>query len=306
MEAKAIIYINTQLNTVTKLDQQRQMSAIISKYVPAAKIIFVNVAFDYVLQSRIVNEGKGKRGFPQAYIGDERIGVLEEVQEADRSGYLEEVCNRGMNSSLNFSMEPSSDLLDSLNESINNTAYTSDDIPESHNQVVNNENSVESQSSTVTSWVSATAWIGAIGNLFSGIVGSGSGSTNSNLEKEEKEEVQEYLDFADSQVSIPSDVIDITFYRTNWYYRSQERIYRFNERSFTRIDPTNKNVRAEFNYDNIDIIIQNDKNNVVIKFKDKSEEQHLWTDNIKNIELLIETITSKTSENPGLKILRNI
>jgi len=306
MEAKAIIYINTQLNTVTKLDQQRQMSAIISKYVPAAKIIFVNVAFDYVLQSRIVNEGKGKRGFPQAYIGDERIGVLEEVQEADRSGYLEEVCNRGMNSSLNFSMEPSSDLLDSLNESINNTAYTSDDIPESHNQVVNNENSVESQSSTVTSWVSATAWIGAIGNLFSGIVGSGSGSTNSNVDKEEKEEVQEYLDFADSQVSIPSDVIDITFYRTNWYYRSQERIYRFNERSFTRIDPTNKNVRAEFNYDNIDIIIQNDKNNVVIKFKDKSEEQHLWTDNIKNIELLIETITSKTSENPGLKILRNI
>jgi len=304
MQVRAIIYFNTQFNTVTKLDQQRQMSAIIAKYIHAGNIIFVNVAYDYVLQSRIVNEGKGKRGFPQVYIGDERIGLLEEVQEADRSGYLEEICSKGMNSSLNFSLEPSSDLLNSLNESIKNTTYTSDDIPESQSQVVNNENSVES--STVTSWVSATTWMAAIGNLYSAVVGSGpTGSTNSNVDKEEKEGIREYLDFADSQISIPSDVPEIIFYRTNWYYRSQERIYRFNERTFTRIDPTNKNVRAEFNYDNIDCIVQNDKNSVIIKFKDKSEEQHLWTDIPKNIELLIETILSKTPENSGLKILRN-
>jgi len=277
---KAVIYINTQLNTVTKLDQQRTMSAIIAKHIPAANIIFVNVSCDYNLQSKIVLDGNGKRGYPQAYIGDERIGLLDEVKEADRSGLLEEVCKRGMSSSLNLSYEPSSELLDSLNQAIS-----------TDNCILENPNPGETQS-TISSWISATAWLAAVGNLFSAVVGSVSGT--SNVEKsEENDEVLESQTIPTSELSVLT--FDIKFFRSNWYYRSQERLYRFLGNSFTRVDPATNNVCAEFSYDNVDSIIQSDKNNVVIKFKDLSEEQHLWTDNAKNIDVLMDTITSRTS-----------
>jgi len=69
-------------------------------------------------------------------------------------------------------------------------------------------------------------------------------------------------------------VLDFEAIRTNWYGRTQKRVYRFTCDNFYRLDSSKKIVKCTFHYDNIKELKVTDGRYLVIKFHDKSQYGH--------------------------------
>ena len=69
--------------------------------------------------------------------------------------------------------------------------------------------------------------------------------------------------------------IDFFTRRTNWMYRSQERIYRVKTTTFERIDPFTKQVKETFYLSDILNITVVDSCNCIINFCSKKESQYI-------------------------------
>eukprot|EP01117_Protostelium_nocturnum_P019102 TRINITY_DN8187_c0_g1_i2.p1 TRINITY_DN8187_c0_g1~~TRINITY_DN8187_c0_g1_i2.p1 ORF type:complete len:364 (+),score=64.16 TRINITY_DN8187_c0_g1_i2:194-1285(+) len=103
--------------------------------------------------------------------------------------------------------------------------------------------------------------------------------------------------------------IDFQVLRTNWYGRSQPRIFRFHSEYFERIDPKGSNngteeIKARFLYSNIKKITLENGTEMVIHFNELSvEAQYINSSEVDAMTALICTRAPFTS---SIKVLRNL
>jgi len=338
---KAVLYTHSEHHTFAIVNALNQATTILGEYFPTSEILVVNVMHDFPLQKWLFVQGKGKRGYPQIYVGDLRIGFIDDLILGKESGFLDQLCSQNLASSLRL------------------THVECKDEPDKEIKTI--------EEHEVSSWLDAGQWLmmGMAKGVWSAmtyLVTNGQNEEKkdekekdeietkevveepaekdkevkedeSEEESEEEESEEESEDDSssedsssesewDSDSSAEDDEketdendeskkredFDIEILRTNWLWRNQKRILRFKETSFERIDPSTDSVRAVMPYDSVINIIQVDEKNVIIKFKDRvAEDQYLAAETKENIMKIIETICGRASEGiqMSIQLLKN-
>jgi len=198
--------------------------------------------------------------FPQVYIGDNRIGTVEELYEYELSGKLAEFLTHE----------------ELLTSSIRlGRAESQQDNSGNDNQTL--------ELGVVDQWINAAEW--TIRGMSNGVwsawqyVRKGSTETldGSNYKK---------VDTKTSNTQNPAD-IEIEVIRTNWLWRNQKRIFRFTTKKFMRLLPETKEIKETFDYGDIQEIILRGKNNIVIMFRNGMEAQYLQSLQCQRIKEII-------------------
>jgi len=122
---KAVLYTHSDYHTYTTVNALNQATNILGDHLSTADVVVVNVKHDFPLQMFLIDEAKGKRGYPQIYIGDVRIGFIDELLQAQESGMLKQLCVQNLTSSIKLNPPAESKHLD---EQSTNTKSGSDDI----------------------------------------------------------------------------------------------------------------------------------------------------------------------------------
>eukprot|EP01088_Endostelium_zonatum_P000530 TRINITY_DN1077_c0_g1_i1.p1 TRINITY_DN1077_c0_g1~~TRINITY_DN1077_c0_g1_i1.p1 ORF type:complete len:352 (-),score=103.11 TRINITY_DN1077_c0_g1_i1:84-1139(-) len=103
------------------------------------------------------------------------------------------------------------------------------------------------------------------------------------------------------------ETFELEFVRTNWLWRSQSRVYRFKRNEFERVEKTaatngslpTERVCAVFPYSIVSKVDKIDDKNVIIRFNNGTEDQHLSSDSAERVNKLVETMNRCNSATPA-------
>jgi len=196
--------------------------------------------------------------FPQIYIGDNRVGTVEELYEYELSGKLAEFLTHE----------------ELLISSIRLGRAESQETSENENQTL--------ELGVVDQWINAAEW--TIRGMSNGVWSAWKyvrKSSSDTLDVSAKK-----VDTKSSYTPNPDDV-EIEVIRTNWLWRNQKRIFRFSTKKFMRLLPENKEIKEIFDYGDVQEIILRGKNNIVIMFRNGIEAQYLQSLQCQRIKDLI-------------------
>lgn len=179
--------------------------------------------------------------FPQVYIGDNRIGTVEELYEYELSGKLAEFLTHE----------------ELLTSSIRlGRAESQQDNSGNDNQTL--------ELGVVDQWINAAEW--TLREMSNGVWSAWNYVRKSSDSESDKK----------SSINNPNpDDVDIEVIRTNWIWRNQKRTFRFANKKFMRLLPDTKEIKETFDYGDVQEIILRGKNNIIITFRNGMESQYL-------------------------------
>eukprot|EP01089_Gocevia_fonbrunei_P013855 TRINITY_DN364_c0_g1_i4.p1 TRINITY_DN364_c0_g1~~TRINITY_DN364_c0_g1_i4.p1 ORF type:complete len:302 (+),score=69.58 TRINITY_DN364_c0_g1_i4:117-1022(+) len=297
---QAVVYTHSDHQTRQVVDKVSSTTRLLIRAgIPGYAILVTNVAHDYKLQRWLHDQSNGRRGWPQIYIGDVRIGFFDDLEEAQYSGLLALLTQQNLTSSLKPIAQTEPDCAPTPIEEEEYIQETEEIEP------ISNIKDYE-----VTSWITAAQW--TLWAVF--------GTSNPESKNEDASSIatevpvaapvdtnpaMEEVDLVEDNADDDQDAIEIKLNRVNWYWSHQERIFRFKGNSFERIDPGTSTVRATFKYDTVETITKSPGNYLVIKFNDGSEVQHLTGDSEEKINQVIDLIRTHASDEHREKIIVN-
>jgi len=303
MSYQAVIYTHSAHQTRQVIDRlSAATSILVSAGIPAYSILITNVAHDYKLQRWLRDQSDDRRGWPQIYIGDIRVGFFDELEESKITGRLAMLCCQNLTSSLRTAVIPDNPVLE---ENASKVELVDSDEEKAKIQEAEAAPLQSIENYEVNSWITAAFWY-ALGyreeSSEAGIALENKSSTSlPDLQEKPNENTTDKS--IDVPTSLPSSNLDLStdileeikFTRVNWYWAHQERIFRFKVNTFERVEPGSTAVRAVFKYDCVQSITVTSGNYFVIRFNDGSEDQHLMSDSKEKINHVIDLVKNRAS-----------
>jgi len=248
------------------------------------------------------DQSNDRRGWPQIYIGDIRVGFFDELEESKRTGMLAMLCCQNLTSSLRTAVIPDNPVLEENASKVELVIDSDEENAKIQEAEAAPLNSIENYE--VNSWITAAFWY-ALGYRESSEAGSTAESKSSPLpdiqEKSNENTTEKSIEvptslLPSSNLELSTEILEeIKFTRVNWYWAHQERIYRFKLNTFERVEPGSTSVRAVFKYDSVQSITVTSGNYFVIRFNDGSEDQHLMSESKEKIDHVIDLVKNRTS-----------
>lgn len=263
-DRRALIFFHSGSRTVRSIKGTKLIIEFLeSKGFKPGEIGIVDLMHEHALAAFIVEQAKGKREYPQLYLGDYRVGTYEEFKVKEETKELKKILKKS-------TLPSSLDLNRTQNEEPKDTKKTK---------------GIFSQFGTVTTYLTATEWVvrGTIKGRWEHLpyLDESNANSGSNNNAPEKTKLNE---------NPTSKYFDVEVVRTNWYWRPQKRVFRFYEEKndgFARLEPITYEFKARFSYGDVEQVIMDDEHSLVIKFKNTADAQNLET---LGTDIIVETI----------------
>jgi glutaredoxin len=273
---RVVLYVDAKRGNIYSIRKIMETIKFFSeKGISDRQILMINVSDDRVRQEWLREQNPRTRSFeyPQIYIGDIRVGTLDDLHYSSSTGQLDKLLSQNLTSSLTLSLNAA--------KGGESPVPQREEQPEEEQPPAGGAGEClppEVQLGYVDTWINGAEWVvkGLLGGVWDAsayMIGAKS------TEPAPPRPVAEDPTAVTVGMKVPEKVevegvVDFPCIRTNWYWRHQKRVYRFTPKNWYRIDPTLL-VKDVFSYQDVKSIIETDQLNMIISFESRKEPQYI-------------------------------